>query len=247
MDTKNSYKALLRQSAQRELERLKPTSMGDTANQGVRAAKAVNTPTPQTSAVDEMSTAANQLLIERMKRAREAAQSSQNDLSMVEGALGGMSGAIRSGGSLGDYAVTQAFGVRNPAIEVFSKGGINTGLDIGTPENTGLFGLPGKWRVDEAFSGAKGRGRIGDATNSGYGNSVLITNLETGEQFRFSHLNGLNVKPGQMLSAGQLFAATGATGNVTGPHLDIEYRNARGQMADPMSNPYLRYLLGGGK
>lgn len=146
-------------------------------------------------------------------------------------------------GSLGRYAITQAFGVRNPGIEVFSRGGVNTGVDIGTPEGVPAMLPQGRWRIDEAFGAARGRGRIGDSTNRGYGNSILATNLDTGEQIRLSHLSQIGVRPGQVVNGG-VIGFTGATGNVTGPHLDIEYRNAQGQLADILASRYARYLLG---
>jgi murein DD-endopeptidase MepM/ murein hydrolase activator NlpD len=244
MDTQTSYKALLRQSAQRELERLRPNTQDKTATQGARAVETVNQPTPRDSALEDMSVTANAALMERMKRAREAAQSVE---SPEIGGLGGLVGSVVgnvAGGNVGPFQVTQRFGVRNPGIEVFS-GGINTGLDIGTPEGTPLYGLPGQWEVTEVYNQAKGKGRIGNSENSGYGNSVLLTNLETGEQIRTSHLSGSSVKKGQILKPGAVFGATGATGNVTGAHLDLELRNAMGKLVDPMTSPYVRALLGG--
>lgn len=127
--------------------------------------------------------------------------------------------------------VTQAFGVKNPKIEKFTKGGVNTGTDlaaaIGTPVNL----PPGNWKVVEAFRGDKGRGFIGNKTNRGYGNSILVQNSDTGEKIRLSHLSEVYVTPGQVLRGGTV-AKTGATGNVTGPHLDLEYYDARGQLGD---------------
>ena len=142
-------------------------------------------------------------------------------------------GNTKSGGK---YPVTQAFGNRS-GVEVFSKG-INTGVDIGAPKNTPVFLPNGKWKVVNAFNGAK-NGYVGDNENSGYGNSVLVQNLDTGEQLRFSHLNSVNV-PSDVMTGGQAIGLSGATGNVTGPHVDIEYKTPTGQLSDFLNTSYAK-------
>lgn len=132
--------------------------------------------------------------------------------------------------------VTQYFANRNP-IEKFSKG-FNRGTDFGTKENTPLAVPQGKWVVEEAFSGATKKGRIGDSTNRGYGNSVVLRNSLTGEKIRYSHLNQVGVKPGQIVSQGQVVAKSGSTGNSTGPHLDVEYINPQGKLSNILKSPY---------
>lgn len=135
------------------------------------------------------------------------------------------------------FPITQQFGVVNPQTEVFSKG-INTGVDIGVPKNTPVSLPNGKWQVVSAFNGAKG-GYIGDNENQGYGNSVVVKNVDTGETLRFSHLSQLNI-PSDTLQGGQVIGLSGATGNVTGPHLDVEYHNSKGQLQDFLSTPYAK-------
>jgi len=142
------------------------------------------------------------------------------------------------------YAITQKFGVKNPAIEVFSKGGINTGTDIGTPVGTPISTPAGKWQIVESYEGAKGKGYIGNKENKGYGNSVLVKNAQTNEMLRFSHLQQPQVKQGQTIEGGTI-GLTGATGNVTGPHLDLEYYKD-GKLTDIDNSPYLSQLFAGG-
>lgn len=127
----------------------------------------------------------------------------------------------------GQGVVTQEAGAYNPKIERFSKG-INTGTDIGVPVGTPITLPKGNWRIEEAYSGDRGKGYIGNASNRGYGNSVVARNVDTGEAYRFSHLLKSLVGTGQTLSGG-ILGYSGNTGNTTGPHVDIE-TYGRGQM-----------------
>lgn len=132
--------------------------------------------------------------------------------------------------------ITQTFGQRSP-YDSFS-GGVNYGVDYRTNPNTPINLPKGQYKIIDAFYGAKpDSGYLGNATNKGYGNSVLVQNLETGEKFRFSHLNKVGVKPGQIIQGGEI-GITGSTGNVTGPHLDLEYYDKTGRMADIQRTPY---------
>jgi len=139
-----------------------------------------------------------------------------------------------------DAPITQKFGNYNPQYEVFS-GGVNYGTDFGIPEGTSITTPQGEWEVVESFSGAR-RGYIGDGTNQGYGNSVVIQNRMTGEKMRFSHLSQVVVKPGELVKKGTLLGKSGSTGNSSGDHLDLEYYNSRGEPQDILQSPYRRYL-----
>jgi hypothetical protein len=145
-------------------------------------------------------------------------------------------------GILGKAApLTQAFGNANPGVEVFSHG-VNSGADFGAPVGTTVALPQGRWQILQAFAGDDKPGHIGDNTNEGYGNSVLAQNLDTGEKLRFSHLSQVGVLPGQTVDGGLTIGATGDTGNVTGPHLDLEYYNQLGQLADVLKSRYGIYL-----
>lgn len=139
-----------------------------------------------------------------------------------------------------DKTVTKGFGEKNPA-DIYS-GGINYGTDFATPKGTPVNLPKGNWQVVDAFSGATAEGPNNRqrGINKGYGNSVLVQNLDTGEKLRFSHLSKVNVQKGQKLMGG-LIGNTGATGNVagkTGQHLDLEYYDASGKKADVMKSGY---------
>lgn len=138
--------------------------------------------------------------------------------------------------------ITQSFGARS-GVEVFS-GGFNRGADFGVKEGTPLALPPGEWQVQEAFGADKEKGYIGRKSNRGYGNSVLVRNTQTGETLRFSHLSGVNVLPGKVYKGGTVIGASGMTGNVTGPHVDIEYTK-NGKLSDVTKSPY-SFGKGGG-
>lgn len=136
--------------------------------------------------------------------------------------------------------ITQHFGNYNPSVEVFSKGkalGTNIAADVGTP----VAVPPGNWTVEKAFTGAKS-GYIGDNENSGYGNSVKLKNTDTGESLHFTHLSDVGVLPGQIVPGSTIIGKTGATGNVTGPHLNLEYYDPQGQLGDVLTSSYGKYI-----
>ncbi len=66
-----------------------------------------------------------------------------------------------------------------------------------------------------------------NADNYGYGNFIEIDN-GGGYATVYAHLSAINVKVCQPVYAGQAIGASGATGNVTGPHLHFEVRYGGG-------------------
>lgn len=161
--------------------------------------------------------------------------------SFVSNALGNVGDIVKNFFGGVSAPITQAFGVVNPSIEKFSKGGVNYGTDFGVPVGTGVYLPDGRWKVVEAFGNAK-TGYLGDRTNRGYGNSILVQNLDTGEKLRFSHLSQVGVGNGQILNGGISIAKTGASGNVTGPHLDLEYYDSSGRISNVLSSKYAQGL-----
>ncbi len=136
--------------------------------------------------------------------------------------------------------ITQQFGIKSP-YDVFS-GGVNTGTDLAVKEGTPVIVPSGRWRVLQTYADAHRPGFIGNAENSGYGNSVLLQNLDTGEKLRFSHLSQVGVRTGDVVG-GRAVGLSGKTGNVTGPHLDVEYYDTKGKLADPMKSPYIKQKI----
>lgn len=139
-------------------------------------------------------------------------------------------------------SVTTPFGASSGA-DVFS-GGINYGIDLAVGYGTTVSAPPeGQWEVIQAFGGANPKGGyVGNAVNQGYGNSVFIKNLLTGEKLKYSHLSSVGVRPGQIIMGGEAIGKSGNSGNSTGAHLDIEYYDAGGRIRDPLRSKYGAYL-----
>ncbi|WP_126637202.1 transglycosylase family protein [Embleya hyalina] len=67
-------------------------------------------------------------------------------------------------------------------------------------------------------------GTVVSAGNGGaYGNEVVIKHAD-GKYSQYAHLSSIGVRAGQTVSTGQQIGLSGATGNVTGPHLHFEIR-----------------------
>lgn len=65
-------------------------------------------------------------------------------------------------------------------------------------------------------------GRVVETTSSGpYGNSIVIDH-GNGIRTRYAHQSKLLVGKGDVVQAGERIGLSGATGNVTGPHLHFE-------------------------
>ncbi|MGX1565522.1 M23 family metallopeptidase [Streptomyces sp. NPDC055506] len=104
--------------------------------------------------------------------------------------------------------------------------GYHTGVDFVVPTGTSLKAVGAGTVVSAGWGGA-------------YGNQVVIQ-LEDGKYAQYAHLSQLSVSAGQTVTAGQQVGLSGATGNVTGPHLHFEIRTSPdyGSDVDPVA--YLR-------
>ena len=136
--------------------------------------------------------------------------------------------------------VTSPFGARNKA-DIFSRG-INRGLDIAVPRGTPIELPNGRWQVVKVFNKATAEGPNNRqrGINEGYGNQVVVVNLDTGEKLSFAHLSQAKVRNGDLLNGG-VVGYSGATGNTagkTGNHVDIEYYDATGQLKDVAKSSY---------
>ncbi|MER6286925.1 M23 family metallopeptidase [Streptomyces sviceus] len=87
---------------------------------------------------------------------------------------------------------------------------------------------------------AVGRGTVVETGWGGsYGNQIVIR-MADGTYTQYGHLSSIGVSAGQSVTPGQQIGLSGATGNVTGPHLHFEARTSPeyGSDIDPVS--YLR-------
>ncbi|KAF0193805.1 MAG: peptidase M23 [Bacillota bacterium] len=109
--------------------------------------------------------------------------------------------------------ITSAFGPRWGAFHA----GIDLGIRTGTNIRSSVAGTV-------TFSGRAG----------GYGLLVKISH-SGGYETRYAHNSKLLVKPGDKVTAGQIIALSGNTGNSTGPHLHFEIRKA-GVALNPMKH-----------
>jgi murein DD-endopeptidase MepM/ murein hydrolase activator NlpD len=129
--------------------------------------------------------------------------------------------------------ITQAYANKNP--ELYPRTGTHQGTDFRTRTLEGearSLKLPFDVQVIAVLN--DDGTRFGDVSgHQGYGNSLLL-GLPTGEMVRVSHLSQMGqFKEGDVIYANQVFGTPGSTGNSTGEHLDLEFYNSEGQVADP--------------
>ncbi|MEV5904122.1 peptidoglycan DD-metalloendopeptidase family protein [Streptomyces sp. NPDC052127] len=101
--------------------------------------------------------------------------------------------------------------------------GHHTGVDLAVPVGTPVVAVR---------AGAV----LMSATDAGYGHYLLIRHTEH-EYSLYAHLSRLEVERGTTVAAGQRIGLSGATGNVTGPHLHFEVRTEPvfGSDVDPVA------------
>lgn len=104
--------------------------------------------------------------------------------------------------------ITSYYGSYRPQ---FDANGYHRGLDIYLPMRSDILAAEG------------GIVTTVDRTPS-YGIRIIIDHDGTNFQTLYAHLDQALVKKGDRVYAGQLIAKSGATGNVTGPHLHFEMR-----------------------
>jgi murein DD-endopeptidase MepM/ murein hydrolase activator NlpD len=101
--------------------------------------------------------------------------------------------------------------------------GYHTGADFVVPTGTPIKAIAAGTVVAAGDGGA-------------YGNQVVIQHAD-GMYSQYAHQSQLSVSVGQTVTAGQQIGLSGATGNVTGPHLHFEVRTTPdyGSDVDPVS------------
>ncbi|MFB7116117.1 M23 family metallopeptidase [Streptomyces sp. NPDC056190] len=104
--------------------------------------------------------------------------------------------------------------------------GTHTGIDFHAASGTTVHAVGIGTVVETGWGGA-------------YGNQVVIR-MADGMYTQYGHLSSIGVSVGQQVVPGQQIGLSGATGNVTGPHLHFEARTSPdyGSDVDPVG--YLR-------
>ena len=110
--------------------------------------------------------------------------------------------------------VTSVFGAREET-EIISA--FHQGIDIGVPTGTAIQAAMDGTVVAASYAGD-------------YGNHIKIQNGEV--LTVYAHCSQIEVNIGEQVHQGQEIGKTGATGNVTGPHLHFEIRR-EGRYVDP--------------
>ncbi len=104
--------------------------------------------------------------------------------------------------------------------------GHHTGADFSAATGTPVKAITSGTVVSAGWGGA-------------YGNEVVVRHAD-GRYSQYAHLSSLSVSSGQTVSAGQQVGLSGATGNVTGPHLHFEVRTGPSYGSDINPVAYLR-------
>ncbi|MFB6672820.1 M23 family metallopeptidase [Streptomyces sp. NPDC057684] len=104
--------------------------------------------------------------------------------------------------------------------------GSHTGIDFHAASGTSVHAVGAGTVVEAGWGGA-------------YGNNIVIK-MNDGTFTQYGHLSSIGVSVGQAVTPGQQIGLSGATGNVTGPHLHFEARTSPeyGSDIDPVA--YLR-------
>src|SRR5680860_1038503 len=128
----------------------------------------------------------------------------------------------------GTWVKTSGFGIRVHPITGEQK--LHTGVDLAAPSGTHIL--------------AAADGRVvfaGPAT--GYGNLILILHTVGGRTVAtgYAHMyaDGIHVRVGQSVTAGQYIADVGVAGYSTGPHLHFEVRPGGSDGAPIDPEPWL--------
>ncbi|MGI5458617.1 M23 family metallopeptidase [Streptomyces sp. CA-249302] len=104
--------------------------------------------------------------------------------------------------------------------------GSHTGIDFHAASGTSVHAVGSGTVVEAGWGGS-------------YGNNIVIK-MSDGTYTQYGHLSSIGVSVGQTVTPGQQIGLSGATGNVTGPHLHFEARTTPdyGSDIDPVA--YLR-------
>lgn len=143
---------------------------------------------------------------------RRATASASTGSGSIPGSTGGGSGALRY--PTDSRSISAGF-------PYYSSGGYHGGVDF--PVSTG----------SNVYAAASGKVILVKYLNYSYGYYVMIDHGD-GLSTLYAHNSQLLVSVGQSVSAGQVIAKSGSTGNSTGPHCHFEVR-VNGNQVNPFN------------
>jgi murein DD-endopeptidase MepM/ murein hydrolase activator NlpD len=166
--------------------------------------------------------------VARERAAKEAAAKAAKAKAARESASHASRGGAKARGALGGWMLPVAGSIGTPyhATSSLWSSGYHTGVDFHASVGTSVHAAGAGTVVEAGWGGS-------------YGNNVVIRHAD-GMYTQYGHLSSLSVSVGQTVSAGQQIGLSGATGNVTGPHLHFEARTAPTYGADVDPLAYLR-------
>ncbi|MFC3352192.1 peptidoglycan DD-metalloendopeptidase family protein [Streptomyces echinoruber] len=140
-----------------------------------------------------------------------------------------MAAEVSPAGSAGGYTLPVSGATIGTGYHVAGSmwsSGYHTGVDFVVPTGTPVKAIAAGTVVSAGWGGA-------------YGNQVVIK-LADGHYAQYAHLSQISVSAGQSVGKGQRLGLSGATGNVTGPHLHFEIRTTPNYGSDIDPVAYLR-------
>ena len=165
----------------------------------------------------------------------EIAAKKKAEAAKKQSSSGSNSGGSSGGSSSNNAASSYGFGwpVASPSIGTgygaagrYWSSGYHTGLDFRASSGTPVYSVGDGQVFDTGF-------------NSAYGNYVEIYHGNNIYSF-YAHASRVQVSTGQRVTKGQQIMLSGATGNVTGPHLHFEIRTPGYRYANCVNpRPYL--------
>ena len=124
---------------------------------------------------------------------------------------------VEWGAPIDGYSITAVFG---QASSLWSNG-VHTGVDLDTVTGTPVTSV--------------GPGTVTAAGYDGsYGYKVVVRH-DDGSESWYAHLSAINVSVGESVTNQTVIGLVGATGNVTGDHLHLEFRPGGGDPVDPVA------------
>ena len=118
---------------------------------------------------------------------------------------------------LAGYGITASYGQSSSLW----SGGTHTGVDLDTVTGAPVTSVGPGIVVTAGYEGA-------------YGNKIAVRH-EDGSETWYAHLSAMNVSVGASVTNETVIGLVGATGNVTGDHLHLEFRPGGGDPVDPVA------------